>query len=510
MSTKTKTFNNITKINTKIYVWPHTDSSGIHTGTYYRKKFTEIPWVKYQIKESDFRVKTASLTTPTKLDLTRGVHFFQIISPLHENFSGYILSNEFTENKDGTYTYQCQDMSRMYQSKRNFLLVGDVKTHRVLQSLITHGDVPIKGKVPDSLKSRCKSVLSGLRPEAYYDQSLWSNYLKINTMSYKKKMIIRNKSMMEVIRDLTIGDRRYVDVFFDDNGVLQIKPFSVRDWLNTGLILTADDVSSRKFKFDTTNAITGGLIESTDKTKPGKVYWSKSLVGLNLSAFFGDLIAETGNPNQSTTTTTSSGSNKSNATKKNKQSKKNATTNPFNNKKKRILVSEDRGGSAGFKSGIIKKLKKDGWSVTDLGTGPGTHSTSYKKLSKKYAVNLTLYNGVDPKTIDEPITGWLKGAHEKYGVQLVQMFDSKGWVKKTGTYNKKGIYYKRHGDFRGYRVPKAWDDNYSGARGGVLIEDLHKWYLKYYPRVIYCCGTSVSEAYAQFAAGGYFKYKGIK
>ena len=510
MSTKTKTFSNITKINTKIFVHPLLDSEhieNIYAQIKSRKNFTEIPWVKYQIKETDFRVKTASLTTPTKLDLTRGVHFLQIISPLHENFSGYLLSNEFTENKDGTYTYQCQDMSRMYQSKRNFLLMGDVKTHRVLQSLITRGVIPLTGKVPDSLKSRCKSILSGLRPESYYDQGLWSNYLKINTMKYKKKRIIRNKSMMEIIRDLTIGEMRYVDVFFDDNGVLQIKPFSVRDWLNTGLILTDDDVSSRKFKFDTTNAITGGLIESTDKTKVGKVYWSSSLVGLDLSAFFGSIIAETGNPNQSTTT--SSGSNKSNATKKT-TTKKNATTNPFNNKKKRILVSEDRGGSAGFKSGIIKKLEKDGWSVTDLGTGPGTHSASYKKLSKKYAVNLTLYNGVDPKTVDEPITGWLKGAHEKYGVQLVQMFDSKGWLKKTGKYNKKGMYYRRHGDFRGYRVPKAWDDNYSGAGGGVLIEDLHKWYLKYYPRVIYCCGTSVSEAYAQFAAGGYFKYKGIK
>jgi len=121
---------------------------------------------------------------------------------------------------------------------------------------------------------------------------------------------------------------------------------------------------------------------------------------------------------------------------------------------------------------------------------------------------LTIYNGPDPKTIDEPVTGWLKGRHEKYGVRLVQMFDSKGWTSKTGKYNKKGMWYKRNGDFKGYRVPKAWDDNYSGARGGVLIEDLHKWYVKYHSKVCYCCAPSASEAYKQFKAGGYLKMKG--
>ena len=318
---------------------------------------------------------------------------------------------------------------------------------------------------------------------------------------------------METIRDLTIGYMRYIDVYFDDNGRLQIEPFSVKDWSKNGLYLTTGDVVERKFKFDTTNAITGVLIAAEEEGKIGKKYTSADVLGLDLTAFFGYLNDSASNPNQSAKS--SSGSSTSNAVKNSTSSTKKNTTvskngNPYNNKTKRIIVSEDRGGTPGFKSGIIQKLKNDGWSVTDLGTGPGTHSRSYNILSKKYAVNLTLYNGVDPKTVDECVTGWLKGKHEKYGVQLVQMFDTKGWTSETGKYNKKGMRYYKYGDFTGYRVPKAWDDNYSGVSGGVKINDLNAWYLKYYPKVIHCCGPSVSEAYAQFAAGGYFRYKGIK
>jgi len=91
----------------------------------------------------------------------------------------------------------------------------------------------------------------------------------------------------------------------------------------------------------------------------------------------------------------------------------------------------------------------------------------------------------------------------------VHMFDSSSWTSRTGKYNKKGIWYKRYGDFEGYRLPKAWDDNYSGVSAGVKIENLGAWYKKYHSKVRYCCGPTPAEAYKQFQAGGYFKYKGI-
>ena len=505
MSSETITVENLVNVDSKVYIGVHeTGSSLVKWGG-----GMEIPFNKYSIKESDFRVKTATVTTPTYVDLTTQPYLVKIVSSLHENFIGFMLSDEFTENKDGSYTYQCQDMSRQYQSKFDLNLAGNVKVIRALKYLLSRGGIPLKGTITDTMKKNFKSVLSGLHPEAYYDQKLWGNYLNINTMSYKPKMIIRNKNIMEVIRDLTIGYMRYVDVYFDENsGMMQIEPFSAKDWMNSGIILTTDEVSSRKFKFDTTNAITGAVIQSNERTKLGNVYQSTTLTGLNLAAFFGTLTGEASNPNQSNSSSSGS-STSSNAVKNTKKTTTNTKTtsmkNPFNNKSKNIIVSAD-GGSAPFKNKIVNLLKKDGWSVKDLGVGPGTHSTSYNILNKKYAVNLTIYNGPDPKTIDEPVTGWLKGKHEKYGVTLVQMFDSSSWTSKTGKYNKKGMWYKRFGDFSGYRLPKAWDDNYSGASGGVLINDLGAWYKKYDSKVKYCCGPTADYAYKQFKAGGYFKY----
>lgn len=317
-------------------------------------------------------------------------------------------------------------------------------------------------------------------------------------MTYKPNMIIRNKSFIEVIRDLTIGYMRYIDVYFDeDSGLLQIEPFSVKDWLNNGLILTLDDVSSRKFKFDTTNAITGALIQSKETGGIGHKYTSTELTGLNLAAFFGTLNDAASNPNQNNTS--SSGGTKTNAVKSTTKKKTTSAKmkNPFNNKAKRIIVSVD-GGSGGFKNQIVSLLRKNGWSVTDLGVGPGTHSRSYNILDSKYAVNLTIYNGADPATIAEPVTGWLKGKHEKYGVTLVQMFDTSTWT------NPKGMKPYRYGNFDGYYCHKAWDDNYSS--GNVDIRNLGAWYKKYQSKVKYCCGPTPDYAMKQFNAGGYFKY----
>ena len=487
------TDSNHVKVDSKVFVYHLNQADSLFYWTDTGSNAVEIPYTNYKIKETDFRVKTATLTTPTALDLTTGIHIVKIITGLHENFIGEVLTDDFTENKDGTYTYQLQDMSREYQTKFELHLGGQANIYRTLIYLITRGGIPISGNITNEMKKNYKKILSGLRPSDLYEQSLWGNYVTMNTMKYAPKMIIRNKTMMEAIRDLTIGYMRYIDVYFDETtGILQVEPFSVHDWLNNGLILTADDVSERSFKFDTTNAITGALIQSTDSGGLGSKYVSTELIGLNLSAFFGYMNTSASNPNQNNSTTT-----KATSTTKTSTKKTNLMKNPFNNKAKRIIVSAD-GGSSSFKNTMVNLLKKDGWSVNDLGVGPGTHSRSYNILDKKYAVNLTIYNGADPATIAEPVTGWLKGKHEKYGVTLVQMFDTSSWT------NPKGMKPYRYGNFNGYHCKKAWDDNYSS--GKVDIANLGAWYKKYINKVKHVCGPTPQYAFNQFNAGGYFKY----
>ena len=456
-----------------------------------------VPFTEYSIKESDYRIKTASFTSPIFFDLTLGQYIVRIGSKYHENFSGIILDVDYDE-KTGLYTYQCQDWSRKLISKIEY--VGKFKVYYLLRSLLTRNGVK---PFASSKTTGFKSNLSGLRSLGKYNQSYYKgNKYKGNPFNTYRQLIIRDKSGIEVIRDLVFNSLGFFDVWWNDKGILQIEPISKTDWENTGLQLIADGYSNRKFKFSTTNTITGVTVNGND-LEVGSGYNSLNLTKLNLAAFFGNVVTSISNPNNNTKAATNSKKNTTTSSKTNKYG------NPFNNKPKKIIVSAD-GGSGGFKNNIVKLLKKDGWTVKDLGVGPGTHSKSYNILSKSYSVNLTIYNGPDPKTIDEPVTGWLKGRHEKYGVTLVQMFDSSSWKSKTGKYNKKGMWYKRHGDFNGYRLPKAWDDNYSGSKGGVLINDLGAWYKKYTKKVKYCCGPTASEAYKQFKAGGYRKFKGLE
>lgn len=483
-------YNRIDFSNKHIYITNLINGRALFNGNF---NGISIPFTKYDIKETDFRVKTASFTTPLAIDLTQGVILCKIVSTDHENFTGMIIVDDYPQNSDGTYTYQCQDMSRQYMGKLSLVSKGK-SNYRILQSLLTRFGIGINDPITAEKKSTWKSVLSGLRPLGKYEGKLYDNPIGINMMAQKPNLIIRNKTYMEAIRDICHANG-YVDVYFNEKGILQIEPIAIKDWKNTGLWLTTNEVISRDFKFDTTNMISEVVIESTNNLKAGKSYSSKNAIGLDLSVFFGFMSDSSSNPNQGVTTTIKSDKKTTTSAKKTA-----SKANPYNNKSKKILLSAD-GGSASFKNSIEKLLKNDGWKVTDLGVGPGTHSTAYNKLSKNYAVNLTIYNGADPATIAEPVTGWLKGKHEKYGVQLVQLFDSSSWT------NPKGMKPYRYGDFNGYHCKKAWDDNYSS--GKVDIKNLGAWYKKYRKKVLHCAGPSAKEAYAQFKVGGYLKSKGL-
>ena len=72
-----------------------------------------IEFTKFQIKETDLRVKTATFSSPTYVDLTTGQYGILLLSPYHENFGGVILSVEYDEDNE-LYNYQCQDWSRQW------------------------------------------------------------------------------------------------------------------------------------------------------------------------------------------------------------------------------------------------------------------------------------------------------------------------------------------------------------------------------------------------------------
>ena len=163
---------------------------------------------------------------------------------------------------------------------------------------------------------------------------------------------MRDKTRMEAIRALVYNQPGFYDVYFNDRGILQIEPLSKTDWENTGLVLSAGGYYDRKFKFSTTNAITNVSVTSTGKDV-GVSVESKDVIGLDLSAFFGNISASTPNPNNAN-------KNTSKATTNTKSKAKTSTTsnkygNPFNNRPKKVWINAD-GGTDSFKKSFIKLL----------------------------------------------------------------------------------------------------------------------------------------------------------
>ena len=349
-----------------------------------------IHWSKYQIKETDMRQKTATFTSPQYMDLTSGVFAIMIISPYHENFGGLILKSTYDEDT-GLYEYQCQDWSRKYQGK--FELVKDAKStfYQLMIFLMTGGAVPVKKASNKTRKDPAyKNTLSGLKPLEMYDQSYWNNGIKGNVMKNTGKLIIRNTTYIEAIRSIIFGSGAYIDVYFDQYGVLHIEPFSKQDWLSGGLYLTTAEVANRKFTFDTTNIITGVQVNSNDDLKINKFYSSQSLLKLDLSAFFGDISTSINNPNEKTTV------KKIVKTKTKTVGKEGSGIHVYMNSDNIKNKSADRK----LMNDIAKLLRKRGYKVTVGGIGPNTHYADINKV-KKNGIYFTLYGGLCACTLRE-------------------------------------------------------------------------------------------------------------
>ena len=498
--TSTKITSNLGFNEAHIYVTRPTNPRKSYV-TWKEGTYGEWHWSKYQIKETDMRTKTATFSSPNYIDPTTGLYCVLISSPMHEDFGGVILSVEYDKNS-GVYDYQCQDYSRFYQSQ--FELITNAKTtiHRVLQCLVSRGGVSAFGKVSKKQLNEYKDELSGLRPAYQYDQKYWRYTTKmvnkINKMSSKKQkqytfnpmtdkplMIIRNKSFIEAIRDIVYGSGAYIDVYFNKYGVLKIEPYFITDLFQTGLHLTTPEVASAKYKFDTTNIITGVTITG-DKLDVGSYKTSKQLVNLDLSAFFGTLVTSVKGDTDNNTDKKGSSKDSKKSTSTNK------TDNPYNTKKKEVEISSDNiNGKSKDKArlnSIAKILKKNGWKVTNHGVGSNMHSEKHLKI--KNGVHFCLMGGVDAGMIREvSINSSYVKKQKKLNSRTVW-----AWVgpnNHCGDIRKGGNRYKY--------MPRAHDDNYSPTSFKGISYPSKKLINA---KVPFMYGKTADEIASKFLAGG--------
>ena len=399
-----------------------------------------MPYKKYSIKEEDMRIKTASFVSPNYIDLTTGQYAIRIVSKYHENFAGILLDVDYDEDTD-LYTYQCQDFSRLYMGKCECIW-NKSRIYDGLLQLLAHGQM--KKKIS---RKGFEDVCSGLRALKYYDQSLYPNqHYKGNPFKQNISLISRDKTEIELIRSLVFSRLGYFDIYFNDCGILQIKPLSKTDWENTGLHLSSTEYANRKFKFSTANAITGVVVNGSD-AKYGKSYTAKDLTKLDLKAFFGNVTTSISDPVQKSATkkTSNAVKNKNNTASVNKD-------NPYGTKKKvvymNIDVIEDDGHSEQDRMNkMCDLLKKHGWECHTCGVGNWSH---YKRRGEVYGgIWFTLYGGACAGTLYETCTNnWFRKPLVNHGSRTVV-----GFFPPAGDIRKGGKYYEW--------LPRAHDDGFS-------------------------------------------------
>ena len=414
-------------------------------------KSFQIRFSKYQIKETDLRVKTASFTTNQYIDLTKGKVCVLFVSPYHENFGGVILNVDYDE-KNGLYTYQCQDHSRTWQTKINLRQLGKCSYYQIIQSLLcNYQDNGFN--VPKSVLKANSVNLSGLKPLSAYNELNLGGVLKISGLASKNQFIMEKTSVIDIIRNLAFGaSGAYIDVYIDEWGVVHLDPINKNKWLTSGIYITTPELAETKLKFDTTNVITGVNVLSEDKTKSGNYYDSKDILGVDLSAYFGDLTTSVDNPNN-----TSSSSNSSNSS-----SNSSSSNNTDSGNGKTVFMNCDNIHSKSADMKLMKDissyLHKRGYKTEIGGIGPNYHYSQINKV-KKNGIYLCIYGGACAGTLKEHWTSnHFSSVLKKKKAKMVVAFLS---PPSTNIHNLKWL-------------PRARDDNFSPSGfTGVSYPEKH-------------------------------------
>ena len=365
-----------------------------------------VDFTEYEITETDRRTKTAKFTTPTHFDLTSNFTYVIITSPYHEDFGGVILSVDYDADKD-LYTYQCQDWRRRYITKGMSVHDTDTKKYDILETLLV---LPFKPRsenvsVPlsDEHRKRYAAALSGLRPLEEYKINL-SILKEQNYLDRTAEPFLSYDSVIDRIFNIALSDSNNLDIWFDKWGVCHLDPIDWDYWLNTGLLLTTQDMAEYKYGFDTTNILTGVRVKSADHTT--RPFWNDTQydggvgkkISDDLAIIFGNNVAVVEGPKtekQATTTSNNSG----------------GTSSGLMSGKKNIAVGHDGCGSADSSrlNQMIQTLQAKGHNVRSLGIGDNVCQSHGLSSSSKGEICVFICCGICCGTIKDFLDGMTRG-----------------------------------------------------------------------------------------------------
>lgn len=390
----------------KIYIKKYTPKKEFDWGGSYK-----IPYISYDITETDFRTKTATFDSSHKINLGKGSYAVKITHPCFETFSGIILDVE--DKKNGKYSYQCQDWNRIYMGKPIIHMKSDV--YFLVKKMLSYST--------DNSSWSWKGLLSLKK----YNQRKYGSTFEFNPFKNIKNVDIKDKPVKEAIDELVYSQHPFIDIHYNTTGIMKFTPYYLKEWKHPTVEIPLSQTTDYNYKLDTTNII----ITFMDKGKPitfKKLFNSKKNVLKGFTTLKETMPTENTNAKTSNTNKTST-----------KQG------NPYGTKKKEVWVNMDEcwGHSADnrYLTIFCNELKKLGWKVHKLGVKPSLH-TDYGKASQcRNGIWLTLDNGVDCEVLrhfghDE----WFKGQLVRHNSRAVI-----GFINNAGNIKKGGKYYKHLG-----------------------------------------------------------------
>lgn len=473
------------QIESKIYVGGHPDASkGILLAPNVMQQLDDfmpngITFTDYEITETDRRTKTAKFTTPTHLDLSANFTYVVITSPYHEDFGGVVLSIDYDADKD-LYTYQCQDWRRQYIMKTRHQIGTTYypTIYEMLESTILNPfaseniGIPVK----DEYKRKYAYALSGLRPlQEYYVRV---GALKaINYLNRPLPSLLSYDSNIDFIMNIALFNSNNLDIWFDKYGVIHLDPIDWDYWLNTGLMLTTENMAEYKYGFDTTNILTGVKVKNSNDTTT-RVFWNNysyddtvgKKVSDDLAIIFGNNISVIDGPKTQNTTT--DGTSTSNTTSETGS----ITASNIMNGKKTFVVGCDGGTSTSRITEVINALKAKGHNCISVGQGPSSITNYGLKSASKGKIAIFICNGIDGGNFYDFVQSYY---HYDF---MILMYESNTattdkWLTCNGMKNTKLYIDPR----QGY--------NSKVYSSGVQNYTAYQWCTEKYPnKLAYVCG----------------------
>ena len=380
----------------------------------------EIPFTEYSIDESDFRNRTAKFKSNRLMDTSNHSWAVKITNPNHETFTGIILKRDKKPNNVNEYS--CQDWNRLYMTKPTMDVKA--KVHTLIKMLLNYC-------------GNSQFVWKGLLPIKKYEQGKYGSIISFNPMKNTKSISVKDKTVKEIIQNLVYGQRPFIDIHYNNTGVMQFTPYYLDKWLESVADFHYTECTDFSYSFDTTNIITKVVFSN-------QIYKFNQLFNAGKTDPLANLVS-TGTSLNENVSKTSGSTNKTNKTSAKTSKTNTKTSNPYGTKNKEVWVNMDEcwGHSTdnSYLNTFCKELKKLGWKVHNMGVKPSMHTNYSAASACKKGIWLTLDNGVDCEVFRHMgHDTWFKGQLVRHGSRAVM-----GFINNAGNIKKGGKYYTHLG-----------------------------------------------------------------